>query len=563
MKKWMKVVESVPPILANGTDQSMKIKRDATVMVDPRAGGGTGRFMDYIPGGARVDIKGVAVELPDSDFSLPERDYQDPYQSGNEWFHSTEEPNTIGTMNDKPEFRPGDMVQVADVYGSVIGPGIGVFIAYSTTGKEAIVSFDDKEMLIPIANVGACLEQDAKDNFDEMDNDGNLSPMSLASHNVKIEQEPAMDQRDEFSKWLSKVEEALNGATDINMLPQSTGLCGCQDWKCQVCFPDQGPEEVVGGPDMNNQEACPMCGAECGGHDGPEVGSIGIVPEMEPEMAFPEEEMEVPMEGGCGMMDEEDMDFEEKPVQRGRDGKGVKLGDIVQKYVPVGDNSDGEDSPLSYGEDNLDEADFDMPGDDEMANQAEFASASDDDIMQMEEMASKIKYLQDMGLSKSPRMYSEADFASMSPTQLRACYQEVSGNNAAAQGEPTMEGIDQDIQVWLKKFKEYDSLVEASKPDFLDVDKDGDKDEPMKKALKDKEKDLDESADDKKPAFLKKGKGDDKKANDERNKKVGADVFKSNRGSDKKDDVKEAADPEVLEWMQRFSKLGNMKGYGR
>ena len=38
------------------------------------------------------------------------------------------------------------------------------------------------------------------------------------------------------------------------------------------------------------------------------------------------------------------------------------------------------------------------------------------------------------------------------------------------------------------------NVVEASKPDFLDMDKDGNKKEPMKKALKDKEKQTDESA---------------------------------------------------------------------
>jgi len=36
-------------------------------------------------------------------------------------------------------------------------------------------------------------------------------------------------------------------------------------------------------------------------------------------------------------------------------------------------------------------------------------------------------------------------------------------------------------------------MEEGSKPDFLDVDKDGDKEEPMKKAIKDKEKKVDES----------------------------------------------------------------------
>ena len=57
----------------------------------------------------------------------------------------------------------------------------------------------------------------------------------------------------------------------------------------------------------------------------------------------------------------------------------------------------------------------------------------------------------------------------------------------------------------LKRLAELDAMktnvqTEGSKPDFLDIDKDGDKQEPMKKAIKDKktppdEKELDESSD--------------------------------------------------------------------
>ena len=45
-----------------------------------------------------------------------------------------------------------------------------------------------------------------------------------------------------------------------------------------------------------------------------------------------------------------------------------------------------------------------------------------------------------------------------------------------------------------KLMKKWGLLSEAAKPDFLDLDKDGDKEEPMKDAAKDaKEKDLDEA----------------------------------------------------------------------
>ena len=38
------------------------------------------------------------------------------------------------------------------------------------------------------------------------------------------------------------------------------------------------------------------------------------------------------------------------------------------------------------------------------------------------------------------------------------------------------------------RFDKFDQLVEGAKPDFLDMDKDGNKKESFKKAVKDKEK---------------------------------------------------------------------------
>jgi hypothetical protein len=45
----------------------------------------------------------------------------------------------------------------------------------------------------------------------------------------------------------------------------------------------------------------------------------------------------------------------------------------------------------------------------------------------------------------------------------------------------------------LGRMREIAGIKEAKKPDFLDMDKDGDKEESMKKAIKDKEKKVDES----------------------------------------------------------------------
>ena len=97
-----------------------------------------------------------------------------------------------------------------------------------------------------------------------------------------------------------------------------------------------------------------------------------------------------------------------------------------------------------------------------------------------------------------------------------------------------MENVDKDVAAMLESLKKYDILKESvapvigmktlgekAKPDFLDVDKDDDKKEPFKKAVKDKEEKED------------------------------------------KEKVEEGADSDVIAWMQRFAKLGNMKGYGK
>ena len=514
IRKWLKIMESVPSTLQDQRPRTVVIKKDATVMIAPSAGGGTARYMHSTPQGAMVDIKGVSRELGHNDFSLPSRDYEDPYENGNTWDHSSEEENTIGTMNDKPEFRPGDMVKVDDVYGNVIGPGFGIFIAYSTSGQECIISFDNKQIVVPTANVGSVLEQNAKDNFSQTDNDGNLSPMSLGSQNVKIEKEPAMDQRDEFSKWMSAVEEALSdeGKALEEDIP-AMNECGCGNWDCPTCFPDQdempgmngaidgmgginpSANIVVGGTDMAEPSqqmgnACPTCGHE--EHNGMdcdlEVGmndinsdeysgfeEEGMFDEGDPVMDFTAsggQVQQLPYKGGkqerrmagktmgskhigtlggtgspgkvSGMganlsskdrdvlpvvgsgkrsMDEEDMDFDQ--VEKSKSGKGVKLGDIVSKTEFR--KSGGDKSPMTYGEDNLDEEDFNQADYGEgwdINNQSRDNYAEDDNRA---EMMSSIEYMQDMGLSNSQEHYTEEEMLRMSPDQLRQVHQQVTG----------------------------------------------------------------------------------------------------------------------------------------
>ena len=55
------------------------------------------------------------------------------------------------------------------------------------------------------------------------------------------------------------------------------------------------------------------------------------------------------------------------------------------------------------------------------------------------------------------------------------------------------ESVAESFEQTLGRMREIAGIKEAKKPDFLDMDKDGDKEEPMKKAIKDKEKKVDES----------------------------------------------------------------------
>lgn len=469
IKKWMKIMESVPATFPRQSETQHQVKRDATVMVNPRRGGGIGRFMHTTSNGVMIDVKGVPMELSNDDWSLPERDNEDPYTRGNDWFHMSSLQNTPGTFRDKPEFSAGDIVKVADVYGTIIGPGLGIFVAYSTSGTECVISFDEKEIIVPTSNVGAVLEQDAKNNFDDLDNDGNLSTLSLGSKNVKIE-EPAMDQRDEFSKWMSAVEEALSSeakpvAEDV---PPMMNECGCGNWDCPMCFPEQdempgmqgqmdgmggmSPNVVVMGNEMDDEmgagmmngmnplsgDVCPTCGH-------PHAG--GEEHEVEFEVPFGEDGSAGGM-GAAGMasgtpqpmVDEDPMGFDDnqpssKPrFEKGSKG-GVKLGHIIQKFVAA--DQDGEDSPLTYGEDNLDEEDSwyepaqsefgDLDHEADRRSAAEFGIPSDSDIENMEEMAGKIKFMQVQGFSKSSTVYDENDFQMMSPSQLKKAYDTVMG----------------------------------------------------------------------------------------------------------------------------------------
>ena len=106
------------------------------------------------------------------------------------------------------------------------------------------------------------------------------------------------------------------------------------------------------------------------------------------------------------------------------------------------------------------------------------------------------------------------------------------------------------------RFEAYEkSLSEGSKPDFLDMDGDGDKKEPMKKAIKEKgaKKDVKEGS---MPPWLKDKKDDKKsdKKDDDTCSKCGGDH--DDKDHDKKDD-KDDKKPAFLKKESAFS-----EGYG-
>jgi hypothetical protein len=55
------------------------------------------------------------------------------------------------------------------------------------------------------------------------------------------------------------------------------------------------------------------------------------------------------------------------------------------------------------------------------------------------------------------------------------------------------ESVTESFEQMLSRMRDIAGIKEAKKPDFLDMDKDGDKKEPMKKAVADKEKKVEES----------------------------------------------------------------------
>lgn len=269
-----------------------------------------------------------------------------------------------------------------------------------------------------------------------------------------------MDHRDEFSKWMKSVEEALSAENKglAESLPPPTNSCGCGEWSCTVCFPSQDdfgsvvpPEDnvVFGGTDIHGIEPTPP--------DMPQQQpGMGLIHTHDHEMCSDLEagmnDIEFDMLGlkEVGIEtnefdDDEDIIPARETVEKSRDGKGVKLGDIVTKteFRKTG----GENSPLTYSQgleegpnDDLDirDADFDGPEELEMGSPlsrreyvADLEQIDPDEALNM---IGSILYMQDMGLSKGSRHYTEQDLSSpsMNAGKLKKIHAEVMGTVAEA-----------------------------------------------------------------------------------------------------------------------------------
>ncbi len=258
----------------------------------------------------------------------------------------------------------------------------------------------------------------------------------------------------------------------------------------------------------------------------------------------------------------------------------VTLGHIVQQFKPI--NGDGEDSPLTNGEDNLDEEEFGQQDAKSRLIQTlsgRFSEVAEDDAMAMAQQGG------------DPAMQgAEAGAQAQTGGTLGAAGGNMGGGGGYApgtaptmpesidnKGTPTMEKVDKDVAAMLNSLKKYDKLTEGvlgmatvGMANAKIVEDDNDKDDAEIDADKnDIEADeLDESGPAKKdvPAFLRKEKGGDWKTSKDDLDKEDEGKASSKAGLDKKKEEKginEGADTDVLEWMSRFSKLGNMKGYGR
>ena len=284
----------------------------------------------------------------------------------------------------------------------------------------------------------------------------------------------------------------------------------------------------------------------------------------------------------------------------------VTLGHIVQQYKPA--NSDGKESPLTYGDDNLDEAEPGMAGDAKsrlvqtlMSRQA--AIDEEDAMAAPAPGAAPMPGGEVGGQAQTGGTLGGAGGGMGGGGQYAPGTAPTMPESINQQGKVTMENVDKDVAAMLKTLKKYDKLTESvlgmttvgmarnvaedtsqqrgqandqkHAEDAFTANrakKRNDSDEAWAKSqgkLKedntedDAEIDADKNdieADELEESGKPWEKDEDKKSAGDKDDKKDK---KEKKEKKEKKDIEEGVDPEILEWMGRFAKLGNMKGYGR
>lgn len=262
-----------------------------------------------------------------------------------------------------------------------------------------------------------------------------------------------MAHNNEFSKWISTVEEALAGEL-VGIEDTGSNVCDCGRWDCPACFPE---------PEMgDSNRADPLNG-----------GIIDQELDNEYDAAFNDIEAD---EMGLEEVSDDSFDDDEydEPVEKSRSGTGIKMGDIVRKteYRKTG----GENSPMSFGGDNLGdvneepvdftdipdrsndpafgkagrhlqqnfnegdpESEFGPPGDDyeapdfdadPMARREYHNDMETIDPEEAMSMIAAILSMQQMGLSNASTTSTEDQLSNMNVPQLRKTHAAVMGNVA-------------------------------------------------------------------------------------------------------------------------------------
>ena len=264
-----------------------------------------------------------------------------------------------------------------------------------------------------------------------------------------------MDQKNEFNKWIKSVEAALSEDTMVDEEILEQGSCGCGAWNCPDCFPDdQGDLAGLEGQQIPAIIVIPSTTGQQPQQDmqkQPEqepqgVGMAGTHPADSDTFDHDDDDnIDFTLMGDEAFAEDAEEEFTDEVPQTKlprAQGGGVKLGDIVQKFVKA--NRTGEESPLTYG-DELEEDEFSDEDEVSYDDAAPIAKQNyHDEMSQIDpeeamELIQQINNMQDLGFSKSDTHYTEDDLANLPAVKLRQIHQQVMGgtNDTSEMDEAT------------------------------------------------------------------------------------------------------------------------------